>query len=103
MTRERDVLAGAIVVNLLDGTILPRHMPGFPIEKYLPLLLEGGVTAFVTTVAAHHEDDFPAAAARLIHWRRLVEGNSSALRLILTPNDLVAAKQSKQVGVIFGF
>jgi membrane dipeptidase len=103
MTRESDVLTGAIVVNLLDGTILPRHMPGFPIEKYLPLLLEGGVTAFVTTVAAHHEDDFSTAVARLIHWRRLVEANPSALRLILMPNDLVAAKQGGQVGVIFGF
>lgn len=93
----------SIVVDMLDGTILPRHLPGFPIDKYIEKLHEGGVTAFVTCVAAHHEDDFPRAATRLIRWHRLVKSAAGRLRLILTPEDLVDAKARNQVGVIFQF
>ena len=101
--RSRDVHEASVVVNLLDGTILPRHLPGFPISEYLKSLRAGGVTAFVTCVAAHHEDDFAMAATRLMRWHKLVQSASPGLKLILTPDDVFAAKSTGGIGVLFQF
>ena len=93
----------SLVVNLLDGTVLPRHLPGFPIDRYLEDLHRGGVTAFVTCVAAHHEDDFSLATMRLMRWHRLVQSVAPNLKVILSPEDLREVKRRKSVGVIFQF
>src|SRR5688572_15949984 len=95
--------AESTVVNLLDGTILPRHLPGFPLDLYLEDLRSGGVTAFVTCVAAHHEDRFAQACVRLVRWHRLIQSALPALQLILEPADLGRTKAANRIGVIFQF
>ncbi len=61
-----------------------------------------GLTAINATIP-YPGDDYATANVKIDHARSMVRRYSQYLRLVKTPQDIVAAKQDQQIGLIIGF
>lgn len=73
----------------------------FAAPGVLARLQAGGITAVNATIAAWH--DLPATMAIIAEMHRLLRQQHAQVMQVMTADDIVAAKQSGRVGLIFGF
>ena len=83
---------------VVDGLVTLSYLED---DEYRSHLSEGGVTAANVTVASR--TDFVGATQSVQRCRRIVDEHPDELRLVESPDDVRAAKDSDQAGVIVGF
>ena len=71
-------------------------------EEQLEMYRASGLTAVNATIP-YPGDDYATANIKIDHALSMVSRYSKHLRLIRTPDDVVAAKQDRQIGLIIGF
>lgn len=104
-----DALGGIGDPNPKDEPENPDPFAGYkdePLsERGLNDALASGLTAFNLTLGyvAGNADPFERSVADIAHWDGLIRANPDKLLKVWTADDILEARKSKRVGVIYGF
>lgn len=96
--RAREINARSIFINACDSTFVPDFQ-----EPYFPKLLKSMFTAVSLTVNYKGWADNEEVYLNFAALYEKIAANSDTLLWVRTPDDIVAAKRQKKVGVIMAF
>jgi membrane dipeptidase len=98
--------AGATVIDALGGPGEPEAKPDTPLSpKALEDVRASGLTAVNLTVSSvgSYAKDHDTTIRNIAFWNAQIAAHSDTLLLVRGAADIAAAKDSKRLGLIFGF
>jgi membrane dipeptidase len=98
--------AGATVIDALGGPGEPEAKPNTPLSaKALEDVRASGLTAVNVTVSGvgSYTKDYDTTVRNIGYWDAQIAAHPGVLLLVRSAADIIEAKRSKRLGLVFGF
>jgi len=99
LNREREINRLHHDSIIFDGLLMWGNLDS---KKSIREIIDGGVIGANYTIA-NHSHDFEGAVRNILKYKNVMKENCDLLTLAVTTEDIKKAKNSKKLGIVFGF